>query len=73
MQKLSQCIKKGMKLRDVEQIVILDTLTDNNFNRTHTARALGIGIRTLQRKLKRYGVEGNETVMWSYPKETSNA
>ncbi len=35
--------------------MILETLRQKNFNRTHTARALGIGIRTLQRKLKRYG------------------
>jgi|GEM_PF-2686313 DNA-binding NtrC family response regulator len=45
----------GTKLREIERIVILETLRQKNFNRTHTARALGIGIRTLQRKLKRYG------------------
>lgn len=45
----------GTKLADVERVVILETLKHKNFNRTHTARALGIGIRTLQRKLKRYG------------------
>lgn len=45
----------GTKLADIERIVILETLKHKNFNRTHTARALGIGIRTLQRKLKRYG------------------
>jgi DNA-binding NtrC family response regulator len=45
----------GMRLREAERIVILETLRRTNFNRTHTARALGIGIRTLQRKLKRYG------------------
>lgn len=45
----------GTKLREIERIVILETLKQKGFNRTHTARALGIGIRTLQRKLKRYG------------------
>ena len=45
----------GTKLREIERIVILETLKQKSFNRTHTARALGIGIRTLQRKLKRYG------------------
>ena len=45
----------GMRLREVERVVILETLRRKKFNRTHTARALGIGIRTLQRKLKRYG------------------
>jgi len=46
----------GAKLRDIERIVILETLKDQNFNRTHAARVLGIGIRTLQRKLKKYGL-----------------
>ena len=41
----------GTKLREIERIVILETLKQKSFNRTHTARALGIGIRTLQRKL----------------------
>ncbi|MBQ48541.1 MAG: hypothetical protein CMP10_14115 [Zetaproteobacteria bacterium] len=45
----------GTKLAEIERIVILETLKQKSFNRTHTARALGIGIRTLQRKLKRYG------------------
>ena len=46
----------GMKLKDIEKVVILETLKSQNFNRTHAARVLGIGIRTLQRKLKKYGV-----------------
>ena len=44
----------GMQLRDVEKSVIISTLKALQGNRTHAARALGIGIRTLQRKLKRY-------------------
>jgi DNA-binding NtrC family response regulator len=44
----------GMSLRDVERAFILQTLRSQNYNRTHTARVLGIGIRTLQRKLKEY-------------------
>jgi len=46
----------GTKLDEVEKLVILETLKYKGFNRTHTARSLGIGIRTLQRKLKKYGV-----------------
>lgn len=42
------------KLRDIEKTVILETLKLNNNNITHTARALGLGIRTVQRKLSRY-------------------
>ena len=45
----------GTKLSEIERVVILETLKQKAFNRTHTAKALGIGIRTLQRKLKRYG------------------
>ena len=41
-------------LKDIEKDVILNSYMLNNKNKTHTARALGIGIRTLQRKLKRY-------------------
>lgn len=50
--------KPGMCLRDIERHVILETLKQQNFNRTRAARVLGIGIRTLQRKLKEYRAEG---------------
>jgi DNA-binding NtrC family response regulator len=43
-----------MTLADIEKAVILETLKRQNFNRTRAARVLGIGIRTLQRKLKQY-------------------
>ncbi len=45
-----------MKLSDIEKQVILDTLEKYNGNRTKTAEALGIGRRTLIRKLHEYGV-----------------
>jgi DNA-binding NtrC family response regulator len=48
-------INPGTKLREIEKRVILETLKLKQYNRTHTAKTLGIGIRTLQRKLKRYG------------------
>lgn len=44
----------GMTLADIERAVILETLKRQNFNRTRAARVLGIGIRTLQRKIKQY-------------------
>lgn len=44
----------GMTLADIERAVIIETLKRQNFNRTRAARVLGIGIRTLQRKLKQY-------------------
>ena len=46
--------EQGMTLADIERAVILETLKHQNNNRTRAARVLGIGIRTLQRKLKQY-------------------
>jgi len=48
----------GTRLSEIERTVILETLKQQAFNRTHAARVLGIGIRTLQRKLKKYGASG---------------
>jgi DNA-binding NtrC family response regulator len=45
-------------LREIEKRIILKRLKLHNYNRTHTARSLGVGIRTVQRKLKEYGCEG---------------
>ena len=54
----------GMALADVEKLVILETLRHLRFNRTRAARVLGIGIRTLQRKLKQYNLDnGNLTAL----------
>lgn len=47
-------VKPGTPLREIEKSVILATLRKQEFNRTRTARVLGIGIRTLQRRLKEY-------------------
>lgn len=44
----------GTKLDEIERIAILETLKQQGFNRTRAAMVLGIGIRTLQRKLKKY-------------------
>ena len=46
----------GRSLKDVEKEMILRTLEENNSNRTHTAKTLGISRRTLQLKLKEYGI-----------------
>lgn len=45
------------KLEEVERFLILATLKRTRYNRTKSARLLGIGIRTLQRKLKQYADE----------------
>ena len=44
---------QGSKLRDVERAVVLETLKDKGFNRTHTARTLGIGLTPAERQLRR--------------------
>lgn len=44
----------GTPLEAIEKEVILATLRYCNYNRTKTAKMLGIGLRTLQRKLKKY-------------------
>lgn len=45
------------RLEDVERHLIMATLRRTRYNRTKTAKLLGIGIRTLQRKLKQYSEE----------------
>ncbi len=46
----------GKSLKAVEKEMILETLKATGGNRTHTAEMLGISRRTLQLKLKEYGV-----------------
>ncbi len=46
----------GLTLKEVEKKMIIRTLDANNGNRTHTAEILGISRRTLQLKLKEYGI-----------------
>lgn len=50
-----QSIDADATLADVEKQVILDALKRHDGNRTKTAEALGIGRRTLIRKLHEYG------------------
>jgi two-component system response regulator HydG len=50
-------IRPGMTIREMEKELILKTLDDNDGNRTRSARVLGITRRTLQHKLKEYGIE----------------
>jgi two-component system response regulator HydG len=48
----------GRALADIEKQVILSTLQQFNGHRVRTASALGIGVRTLGMKLKRWREEG---------------
>ncbi|MCX5860958.1 MAG: sigma-54 dependent transcriptional regulator [Desulfomonile sp.] len=50
-------IQPGITIREMEKELIIKTLEDNEGNRTRTARILGITRRTLQLKLKEYGID----------------
>ncbi len=46
----------GISLQEVEKALILRTLEDTGGNRSRAAEILGINRRTLQNKLKEYGI-----------------
>ncbi len=50
-------IPPDMTLKEVEKEVIIQTLIDLKGSRTHAARKLGISRKTLQNKLKEYGIK----------------
>jgi DNA-binding NtrC family response regulator len=52
-------IPPGTSLHDLEREAVEQALRQHDGNRTHAAKALGISVRTLQRKLKAWGI--NET------------
>jgi two-component system response regulator HydG len=49
-------LEPGKTLKEIEQEMILKTLEECSGNRTRAAEALGISRRTLQLKLKEYGI-----------------
>jgi len=53
-------VPSGMTLKEVEREVILQALEEAEGNRTQTARILGISRKTLQNKLKEYGIQEGE-------------
>ena len=50
-------IKTGMSMDEVEKIVIQSTLSSLNGNKSRTAEVLGIGRKTLHRKLNEYNLQ----------------
>lgn len=50
----------GRKMRDVETQFILQTLASHQGNRTHSAKTLGISLRTLRNKINEFVIEGHE-------------
>ncbi len=51
-----------LPLKEMEKRLILSTLKKMNWNRTKTAEALGISIRTLRDKLKEYRLQNSISV-----------
>ncbi|NIP89005.1 MAG: sigma-54-dependent Fis family transcriptional regulator, partial [Gammaproteobacteria bacterium] len=49
-------LSPGRTLADVERELIRRTLEYTGGNRTHSASMLDIGVRTLQRKIRTYGI-----------------
>jgi DNA-binding NtrC family response regulator len=56
-------IPPGTSLEDLERVAVEQALAQHNGNRTHAAKTLGISVRTLQRKLKAWGMP----VMTNFP------
>jgi len=52
-------LPSGMKLKELEKRFIMQTLHEQNGNRTWTADKLGISVRTLRNKLREYSEETN--------------
>jgi DNA-binding NtrC family response regulator len=49
-------IPPGTSLEDLERAAVEQALVEHQGNRTHAAKTLGISVRTLQRKLKAWGL-----------------
>ncbi|HPG29436.1 MAG TPA: sigma-54 dependent transcriptional regulator [bacterium] len=49
--------RKILTLAEIEKNAILETLRMTNFNKTKTAQILNVSLRTIQRKIKDYGLE----------------
>ncbi len=53
---METCGKEGL-LQEMERKLVLDTLNNTGGDKTKAAKVLGIGLRTLYRKLEKWGVE----------------
>jgi DNA-binding NtrC family response regulator len=47
----------GMTMEEIERRVLEETLKSSAYDKQKTAKTLGIGLRTLYRKLKEYGID----------------
>lgn len=64
---LTDMADKKVKLEDVEKAYVLTVLQLKAGNKTHAAKALGISLRTLQRKLLKWECEAYELEHTSRP------
>ena len=55
---LAVAIPAGLTMEEIERRAILQAIEATGGNRTKAAEMLGIGLRTLQRKLKEYKLSG---------------
>ena len=53
-------LASGMTMREMEKLLICQTLEDTGGNRTHAARSLGISLRTLRNKLNEFGLTARD-------------
>jgi DNA-binding NtrC family response regulator len=54
-------IPRGTTLQELERTAVEQVLEEFGGNRTHAAQSLGISVRTLQRKLKAWGIDQGDT------------
>jgi len=66
-------VPRGVTLEDVERAVVLQRLDGCGGNRTQAAQSLGISVRTLQRRLKQWRVNGKARARQMRPAEESVA
>ena len=62
-------IPPGTSLEDLERAAVEQALAQHHGNRTHAAKTLGISVRTLQRKLKAWGIP----VVSSHSQDSQNS
>jgi DNA-binding NtrC family response regulator len=58
--KATEAVPVGISLEEMERRLIEATLEHYDGHRAKTAKALGIGVRTLQGKLRQYGYAPRE-------------
>jgi len=53
----SGLVQPGMTMAEIEKLAITQTLKHTQGNRTQAGKLLGVSVRTLQRKINRYGLD----------------